>query len=70
MGLIIDTNAYLSRWPFRRLAGDEPTDFVAHMRKHGVSQAWVGSFDGLLHRDIGRVNARLSAECKSHGAGF
>jgi predicted TIM-barrel fold metal-dependent hydrolase len=68
--MIIDTNAYLSRWPFRRLAGDEPADFVARMRSHGVGQAWVGSFDGLLHRDIGGVNARLAADCKEHGAGL
>ncbi len=68
--MIIDTNANLSRWPFRRLAGDEPSDFVARMRKHGVSQAWVGSFDGLVHRDIAGVNARLAADCKQHGAGM
>jgi uncharacterized protein len=68
--MIIDTNAYLSRWPFRRLAGDEPAEFVTRMRRHGVGQAWVGSFDGLLHRDIGGVNARLAADCKEHGKGL
>jgi predicted TIM-barrel fold metal-dependent hydrolase len=67
---MIDTNASLSRWPFRRLAGDEPAEFVARMRKAGVTQAWVGSFDGLLHRDIGGVNARLAADCKQYGAGL
>jgi predicted TIM-barrel fold metal-dependent hydrolase len=68
--MIIDINAYLSRWPFRRLVGDDPADFVARMRRHGVGQAWVGSFDGLLHRDIGGVNARLAADCKEHGGGL
>lgn len=67
---MIDVNASLSRWPFRRLAGDEPAEFVAQMRKAGVSQAWVGSFDGLLHRDVGGVNARLAADCKEHGGGL
>jgi predicted TIM-barrel fold metal-dependent hydrolase len=66
---MIDTNAYLSRWPFRRLAGDETPEFVERMRKAGVTQAWVGSFDGLLHRDVAGVNARLAADCKEHGAG-
>jgi predicted TIM-barrel fold metal-dependent hydrolase len=68
--MTIDTNAYLSRWPFRRLAGDEPARFVAHMREQGVTQAWVGSFDGMLHRDIGGVNARLAGDCKTFGNGM
>ena len=68
--MIIDTHAYLSRWPFRRLAGDEPAEFVARMREQGVGQAWVGSFDGLLHRDVGAVNARLAADCRAHRAGL
>jgi hypothetical protein len=67
---MIETNANLSRWPFRRLAGDDPADFVARMRKAGVTQSWVGSFDGLLHRDSGGVNARLAADCKQHGGGL
>ncbi len=68
--MIIDTHAYLSRWPFRRLAGDEPGDFVARIREQGVGQAWVGSFDGLLHKDLGSVNARLVADCRAHGTEF
>jgi uncharacterized protein len=68
--MIVDTHAYLSRWPFRRLAGDEPAQFAAKMRQQGVTQAWVGSFDGLLHRDLAAVNARLAAECRAHGVGF
>lgn len=68
--MIIDTHAYLSRWPFRRLPGDEPTEFVARMREQGIGQAWVGSFDGLLHRDIGAVNARLAADCRANSGGL
>ncbi len=60
--MIIDTNVNISRWPFRRLAGDETPDLVARLRKRNVEQAWAGSFDG--------VNARLAADCRSHGKGF
>jgi hypothetical protein len=68
--VIIDTNVNLSRWPFRRLPGDETPDQVARLRKQKVVQAWAGSFDGILHKDIGGVNARLAAECARHGSGL
>ncbi len=70
MGPIIDTNVSLSRWPFRRLPGDEPADLVARLRRQNVVQAWVGSFDALLHRDTAAVNDRLAAECRKFGAGL
>jgi predicted TIM-barrel fold metal-dependent hydrolase len=68
--VIIDTNVNISRWPFRRLAGDETPDLVARLRQRNVVQAWAGSFDGILHKDIGGVNARLAAECNTYGKGF
>jgi len=67
---MIDTNVSLSRWPFRRLANDETPALVAALRAIGVTQAWAGSFDALLHRDVAAVNARLADECRRHGAGF
>ena len=68
--MIVDTNVSLSRWPFRRLVGDETPDLVARLRKRHVKQAWAGSFDGILHKDISGVNARLAADCRSHGRDF
>lgn len=66
---MIDTNLYLSRWPARRLPLDDTATLVAALKTHGIKVAWTGSFDGLLHKDIGGVNARLVGECKSHGDG-
>ena len=68
--MIVDTNVYLSRWPFRRLAGDETPDLVARLRSRNVAQAWAGSFDGILHKDIGGVNGRLAADCRTYGRDF
>jgi len=68
--VIIDVNVYLSRWPCRRLPLDETPRLVERMKKLGIGQAWVGSFDALLHRDIEGVNARLAAECAAWPAGL
>lgn len=63
--LLVDVNVDLGRWPTRRLAEDETAHLVAKLKSRGVTEAWVGSYDGLLHKDIAAVNARLANECKS-----
>lgn len=65
--MIVDTNVYLSRWPTRRLPADSTSVLVEKLRARGVTQAWVGSFDGLLHADIGQVNRGLAEECTKFG---
>lgn len=67
---MIDVNVNLSRWPFRRLAFDKTPQLVRKLRDNGFTQAWAGSMDALLHRDIAGVNLRLSEDCKKRGDGL
>jgi predicted TIM-barrel fold metal-dependent hydrolase len=67
---LIDTNVSLSRWPFRRCPLDDTPSLVAKLREHGVTQAWAGTFDALLHKDLTTANARLADECARHGKGI
>jgi predicted TIM-barrel fold metal-dependent hydrolase len=68
--VITDVNVNLSRWPFRRLSGDEPAALVAKLRSKDVRQAWAGTFDGIFHKDVSAANARLASDCRTHGSGL
>ena len=67
---IIDTNVNLFSWPFRALKYRDSKALVAKLKKHRVIEAWAGSFEALLAKDMNGVNARLAAECLEHGPGF
>jgi uncharacterized protein len=67
---LIETNVSLGRWPFRRLPLDDTPALVAKLRAHGVIQAWAGSFEALLSKDLSSLNARLADECARHGDGM
>lgn len=67
---IIDTHVYVSRWPARRMKGDETPELVDILAQAGVSEAWAGSFEALLFKDTAAVNARLAEECERHGRGL
>src|SRR5687767_9915989 len=67
---IIDCNVHLFEWPFRRLKYDRTDALVAKLGKHRITQAWAGSFDAVLHKQLDAINRRLAEECFARGAGL
>ena len=68
--MIVDVNVHLSRWPFRRVSCDELPKLIEKLQASGVTQAWAGSFDGVFHKDVAGVNARLAADCRKSRPGM
>lgn len=66
----IDSNVHLGQWPFRHLADADLSTLVFKLKRLGFSQAWVASFDGILHRDVAGVNARLTTSCRDSNHAF
>ena len=69
-GGLIDTNVYLSHWAVRHSWATTPALLAEKLRRHGVTSAWVGSFEGALHTDISGVNARLAEACARESGGL
>jgi len=66
---IIDTNVHLFEWPFRKLKYDRTEALVAKLRKHRITQAWAGSFEAVLHKQLDAINRKLAEECRARGEG-
>lgn len=64
---LVDVNVSLGRWPSRRLPLDETSRLAARLRRHGVTQAWAGSFDAVFGSDLAAANANLAAACRKQG---
>lgn len=58
--MIIDTNAYLGNWPFRRLRYNTPDTLLERLGRAGIGRAWVASFDAVMLIDAHAANEPLA----------
>ena len=54
---VVDTQVWLGQHPWRNLPE------LSFPAESGVTEAWAGSFESWLHRDLDGVNARLAERC-------
>ena len=66
---IIDSNIHLFDWPFRKLKYANTDALVAKLRQHRIMQAWAGSFEAVLNKQLDAANRRLADECRLRGGG-
>ncbi|WP_435320905.1 amidohydrolase family protein [Haloarchaeobius sp. TZWSO28] len=59
--VIVDANAYVGNWPFRRLDAS-PEALVDRMDEKGVDRAVVSSFDAVFYRNCHHANEELATE--------
>jgi len=66
--VIIDVNAFLGHYPFRRIDGGSPAVLLDAMRRTGVDQAWVSNAAAIFWRNPTDGNRILYQAAASHQA--
>jgi hypothetical protein len=56
---LVDHNALVGPYPFRRLPDPTPGRLVADMDRLGVARAWVGHVPSIFYRDVAAGNDEL-----------
>jgi len=49
--MLIDVNAFLGRYPYRRAPGGSPQALIEGMDRTGITEAWVSNLSAIFWRD-------------------
>jgi predicted TIM-barrel fold metal-dependent hydrolase len=65
---LVDHNALVGPYPFRRLPDPTPERLVADLERHGIARAWVGHVPSIYYRDVAAGNDELLRWLAPHRA--
>lgn len=65
---IIDCNANLGDWSFRRMTYNTPEELIERLARVNIDQAWVTSLDAVMLKDVSAANAPLAEAVADHDA--
>ena len=60
--MLIDVNAYIGHWPFRRLPHNTAEALVRQMDRHGIDLAMVATLHGVFYKNAHAANEELAEE--------
>jgi predicted TIM-barrel fold metal-dependent hydrolase len=58
--MIIDCNANLGNWPFRRTTYNDPASLIERLERVGIEGAWVTLLDAVMYKNVHAGNAPLA----------
>jgi len=65
---LVDHNALVGAYPYRRLPEPTPERLVADMLRLGIARAWVGHVPSIYYRDVAAGNDELLRALAPHRA--
>ena len=65
---LVDHNALVGRYPFRRLPDPTPERLLSDMARLGIARAWVGHVPSIYYRDVAGGNDELFSGLEPHRA--
>ncbi|MFW5868768.1 MAG: amidohydrolase family protein [Armatimonadota bacterium] len=65
---IIDCNANLGNWPFRRTEYSTPEELLERLARVDIGSAWVTSLDAVMLKNVAAANAPLAEAVAEHDA--
>jgi len=66
MKALLDANAYIGEWPFRRLRHSTPKQVLSLMSRADIERAFVSSLTAVFRQDTGPCNEQLLDTVANH----